>query len=81
MAPLTAPNQERAIGVLCATVVFLALPPVFVALRLWARRMKNTALAANDYYIMVALVRKEALGLHAAQPLSIYLSVGLTSDI
>ncbi|PQE23679.1 integral membrane protein [Rutstroemia sp. NJR-2017a BVV2] len=61
MAPLSAPGQSapgqsRAIGILCATVIFTILPPVFVALRLWARKLKSTPLALNDYFIMIAAV-------------------------
>ncbi|KAM3088072.1 hypothetical protein ACMFMG_002130 [Clarireedia jacksonii] len=56
MAPLSSPDQSRAIGILFVTVFFVILPPIAVALRFWARQIKNTALSANDYLIVAAVV-------------------------
>ena len=56
MAPLSAPHQGRAIGVLSAEILFLILPWILVGLRLWARRLKKTPLVFNDYAIILASV-------------------------
>ena len=37
--------------------VFSGLATVAVALRLWARRMKNMSLELSDYFIIFGLVR------------------------
>ena len=56
MAPLSDPHQGRARALLGASLIFLVLPPIFVALRLWARRLKRTSLCFNDYAIIFAMV-------------------------
>ena len=56
MAPLSDPGNGRARALLGASILFLILPPIFVALRIWARRLKRTPLCFNDYAIIVALV-------------------------
>ena len=42
--------------------VFSGLATVTVALRLWARRMKNMSLELNDYLIIFGLVRDTLSG-------------------
>lgn len=56
MAPLSDPQQGRARAVLGASILFLVLPVIFVALRVWARRLKRVRLCFNDYAIFLALV-------------------------
>ncbi|KAK0515948.1 hypothetical protein JMJ35_001982 [Cladonia borealis] len=56
MAPLSDPSNGRARALLGASVLFLILPPIFVTLRIWARRLKRTPLCFNDYAIMAALL-------------------------
>jgi len=57
MPSLSAPNQGRAQALLGSSILFLVLPYPFVFLRFWARRIKKTPLAFNDYALFLALVR------------------------
>ncbi|TGO57078.1 hypothetical protein BOTNAR_0209g00070 [Botryotinia narcissicola] len=54
MAPLSAPGQSRPLGILDAMIVFTVFPPVFLGLRLWARKLKGTPLGLNDYLIIIS---------------------------
>ena len=42
--------------------VFAGLATVTVALRLWARRMKNMSLELSDYFVIFGLVRATRSG-------------------
>ncbi|PVI02061.1 hypothetical protein DM02DRAFT_627119 [Periconia macrospinosa] len=56
MPKLSAPNQGRAQALLGSSILFLILPFPFVFMRLWARWMKKTRLAINDYLVLLALL-------------------------
>ena len=60
MAPLSEPHQGRARALLGGLVLLTTLPPVFVLLRVWARRLKRTPLCFNDYTIIAAMVLVQA---------------------
>lgn len=49
-------DENRALKLLISSVVFLFLATSAVALRFISRRVKRVGLAANDYWIIVALV-------------------------
>lgn len=56
MAPISASHNGRARALIGAYSIFLALPPIFVGFRLWARRLKRSNPCFNDYAIIAALV-------------------------
>ena len=56
MPPLSDPHEGRGRALLGSAVMFFVLPPVFVVLRLWSRRLKRTPLCFNDYAIILGMV-------------------------
>ena len=52
------PPSTPGLGVLFINVIFFAFAVTLVILRLWARRLKATALALNGYAMVLALVRE-----------------------
>ena len=57
-------NAGKGVKLLSVYIVFGALATAFVALRLAARRIKRTALRADDYIICLALFLQYAQTCH-----------------
>ena len=49
-------GDGEGVMLVAVTSAFLALALVAVALRVWSRRLKRTALVTNDYLVLLALV-------------------------
>ena len=57
MGTINSQNDSKGIAFLVVDIVFIVLAAVAVGLRLWARRLKRSPLALNDYSVIAALVR------------------------
>ena len=49
-------DTPRAVRILAVAITFAVLSTVFVAARLWARRIRKVGLGADDWLIIAALV-------------------------
>ena len=57
------PRANRQLEIIRATIPFLILPLLAVALRFWSRYLKGAAIAIDDYMIVIGLVRWMTLSL------------------
>jgi hypothetical protein len=57
---LDAEGNSQGVMVVAVSAIFEAFAITAVALRMWSRRLKKASLAANDYAILLALVRQSA---------------------
>ena len=55
--PHTFCSDEQGIMLITVSAIFLALAILAVVFRLWSLRLKKRSLAANDYLIILSLVR------------------------
>ncbi len=51
-------NDDRAPGMLAAAITFLVITILVTGLRLTSRRIQGLKLGADDYMVVVSLVRK-----------------------
>ena len=57
MSLIPSAGDEQGIMLITVSAIFLALAILAVVFRLWSLRLKKRSLAANDYLIILSLVR------------------------